>query len=79
MEPVVFAKELSDIAHECNNLFNTLNGYIELADEARESGNQAEFELFKDKLYLTLSKKISIAKELSRRINVIKEQVQRGL
>jgi signal transduction histidine kinase len=69
------AKELSEITHEFNNLLNTLNGYTELALESKNLGNEEEYNFFKDKVFATISKKLSSAKELADRLNKMYTQV----
>jgi len=69
------SKELAEITHEFNNLLNTLNGYTELAVEAKNSGNEEEFNFFKDKVFATISKKLPSAKELADRLNKMQTQV----
>ena len=69
------AKELSEITHEFNNLLNTLNGYTELALDAKNSGNEEEYNFFKDKVFATISKKLASAKDLAERLNKIQTQI----
>ncbi len=67
----IYAQELSEITHELNNLLNTLNGYTELAIEAKNANNQEEYIFFKDKVFSALAKKLGPAKELADRLNKI--------
>ncbi|MFH0919232.1 MAG: hypothetical protein V1913_02630 [Fibrobacterota bacterium] len=62
------AKELSEIAHEFNNILNTLNGYSELALEAKNASNDEEYEFFKEKLFSAVGRKLVTAKELTERL-----------
>lgn len=69
------AKELSDITHELNNLLNTLNGYTELAVDAKNANNEEEYNFFKDKVFCTLNKKLGAAKDLADRLSKIQTQI----
>ena len=70
-----YAQELSEITHEFNNLLNTLNGYTELAIEAKNANNQDEYIFFKDKVFSAVTKKIGPAKELADRLNKIQSKL----
>jgi hypothetical protein len=68
-------KELSEIVHEFNNLLNTLNGYTELAQEAKNANNEEEYAFFKDKIFVALGKKLPSAKGLAERLNKVQAQI----
>jgi len=73
-ENAAAAKELSEIAHELNNILNTLNGYSELALEAKSANNDEEYEFFKEKLFTTVGRKLVTAKELTERLRKLQSQ-----
>jgi hypothetical protein len=69
------SQELIEITHEYNNIFNTLNGYAELAREAKDTDNEEEYSFFKEKLFLTVEKKIETARVLNERLNNLQTQL----
>lgn len=69
------AEEISKILHEYNNIFNTLNGYAELADEALKNKNREEYAFFQEKLLSTVQRKVKTAKQLSDRLRSIQTKI----
>jgi len=74
-EAAAIIKELSHITHEFNNILNTLNGYNELAIEAKNCENAEEYDFYKEKIVTTLGKKLPVARGLTEQLNRLQIQL----
>lgn len=72
------AQEITEITHELNNIMNTLNGYNELALEAKSSGNEEEYNFFKEKIVSTVTKKLPATRALTDRLSKLQSEFSRA-
>jgi hypothetical protein len=69
------AKEIADIRHAYNNLFNTLYGYAELASEAGKHRQTREYAFFVRKLCSSVIAKMQPVRQLAARLSKLQEKI----
>ena len=69
------AREIADIRHAYNNLFNTLSGYAELAQEAGKSKRGRDYRFFTDRLLRSIPAKTAAIRKLAERLTRVQDGI----